>query len=55
MVVHLFLCVFSSPVLINSKDSDTRKMVLELLNADAHTDIVNKNGECPHTGFLKSE
>ncbi|CAI6366920.1 unnamed protein product [Macrosiphum euphorbiae] len=31
---------------------DTRKMVMELLNAGAHTDFVNKLGVCPHTGYL---
>lgn len=29
-------------------------MVMELLNAGAHTDYVNRDGECPHTGYLKS-
>lgn len=29
-------------------------MVMELLNAGAHTDFVNKFGVCPHTGYLKS-
>ncbi|XP_022173057.1 protein fem-1 homolog B-like [Myzus persicae] len=33
---------------------DTRKMVLELLNAGAHTDFVNKSGDCPYTGYLSS-
>lgn len=38
----------------NSDDLDTKKMVMELLNAGAHTDYVNSDGECPHTGYLKS-
>lgn len=33
---------------------DTKKMVMELLNAGAHTDFVNKWGMCPHTGYLNS-
>lgn len=27
---------------------------MELLNAGAHTDYVNRDRECPHTGYLKS-
>lgn len=27
---------------------------MELLNAGAHTDFVNKLGVCPHTGYLSS-
>lgn len=38
-----------------SKYLDTKKMVMELLNAGAHTDFVNKFGVCPHTGYLKSK
>jgi len=38
----------------NSDYLDTRKMVMELLNAGAHTDFVNKFGVCPHTGYLSS-
>ncbi|CAH1711998.1 protein fem-1 homolog B [Aphis gossypii] len=38
----------------NSDYLDTRKMVMELLNAGAHTDFVNKLGVCPHTGYLST-
>ncbi|XP_026811034.1 protein fem-1 homolog B-like [Rhopalosiphum maidis] len=38
----------------NSDYLDTRKMVMELLNAGAHTDFVNKFGVCPHTGYLSN-
>lgn len=27
---------------------------MELINAGAHTDYVNRDGECPSTGYLKS-
>lgn len=55
MVGYLLVCVFSPEIPHNSDDSSTKQMVLELLNADAHTDFVNSFGECPHSGFLKSE
>lgn len=29
-------------------------MAMELLNAGAHSDFVNKDGVCPHTGYLNS-
>lgn len=54
MVVYLFVCIFSPDISHNNDDSSTKQMVLELLNADAHTDLVNRDGECPHTEFLKS-
>lgn len=55
MVKHLLVYVFSPDIPHNSDDSSTKQIVLELLNADAHTDFVNSFGLCPHTGFLKSE
>ncbi|XP_050427498.1 protein fem-1 homolog B-like [Adelges cooleyi] len=33
---------------------DTKRMVMELLDSDAHTDFVNNRGVCPHTGFLST-
>lgn len=54
--LNYFYYLFSSPHIPHeSDDLDTKKMVLELLNAGAHTDYVNKNGECPHTGYLTSK
>ncbi|VVC26097.1 Hypothetical protein CINCED_3A000901 [Cinara cedri] len=38
----------------NSRNSDIRKMVIALLNAGAHTDIINNCGVNPHIGYLRN-
>jgi hypothetical protein len=55
MIIYLFYCYILSPHIPHESDYlDSKKMVIELLNAGAHTDFVNKCGVCPHTGYLKS-
>lgn len=50
-----FILIVLSPHIPHASDQlDTKKMVIELLNADAHTDVVNNSGDCPHAGYLKS-
>lgn len=47
-----YLLILSPNMPHAHNEFETNKIVVALLNAGAHTDIVNNFGENPHTGYL---
>lgn len=50
--MFLFFNTIFSPEMATEDQEKATRIVLELLDAGAHTDFVNKYGQSPYTGYL---